>query len=260
MDEMNMPEGWPTEEMRIAGWRAYQKAMGGFEPTGLDAIEACFKAMITAAPTPPAGKIMPPEMTDEMEKVAVGAMWNAVPVWDRENCPHPNDVGRVNLAWCEPDEMLKAAYKAMYAITPTPPAQEVQWKDAERVSDMPEVHEALMDFAEDHTGDNGTYIVKAVMQAIKTPAQEAEPVLVGHGINMETCTLKLGEHEYYYDVCGATDPEWEAMLKLYNAPSDKLRQAAGDVVEAFNKHVAHSPISYGLVKAISELDATLEGK
>jgi hypothetical protein len=45
-------------------------------------------------------------------------------------------------------------------------AQPLSWMDCERISNMPEVHEALQAFSEDSTGDNGVGVVQAVVQAL----------------------------------------------------------------------------------------------
>src|SRR5207253_10486163 len=43
------------------------------------------------------------------------------------------------------------------------------WADAERIADVPAVHEALQGFSEDATGDNGTCVVRAVLEAVAAP-------------------------------------------------------------------------------------------
>lgn len=43
----------------------------------------------------------------------------------------------------------------------------VPWEDAAAISDVPEVFETMQTFAQDPTGDNGTYVVRAVMAAQK---------------------------------------------------------------------------------------------
>lgn len=148
----------------------------------------------------------------------------------------------------------------------TPPVQEVQWRDAERVSDIPEVHEALMDFAEDHTGDNGTYIVRAVMKAIKTPAQEAEPV--GYLCVHPTQSDRLVKHkksaikyaEMYLDGVVQIRPVYT------HAPFDKLRQAAEVVKSCIepdsleSEHIRWRFCEEMIIQAFRELRAALEGK
>ena len=39
------------------------------------------------------------------------------------------------------------------------------WEDAERISDLPRVHQALFNFSHDSTGDNATMVVQAVIEA-----------------------------------------------------------------------------------------------
>ena len=39
------------------------------------------------------------------------------------------------------------------------------WEDAERISDLPPVHQALFNFSHDSTGDNATMVVQAVIEA-----------------------------------------------------------------------------------------------
>lgn len=52
----------------------------------------------------------------------------------------------------------------------------VDWDDAQAVCDLPEVHDCLQCFSEDGTGDNGTEVVRAVMNAVKAAPQVAVPV------------------------------------------------------------------------------------
>lgn len=40
-----------------------------------------------------------------------------------------------------------------------------EWRNAERIADAPDVHEALLNFTENQTGDNGTCVALAVMRA-----------------------------------------------------------------------------------------------
>lgn len=47
---MNMPEGWPTDDMTQAGFAAFPD---GFNRIGYDVLRSVFKAMIAAAPAPP---------------------------------------------------------------------------------------------------------------------------------------------------------------------------------------------------------------
>lgn len=70
---------------------------------------------------------------------------------------------------------IVAVDKIAAGITPDPSAA---WLDAARVSDIPEVHEALEGFAEDPTGTTGTIVVQAVMEACRSRAAypSANPV------------------------------------------------------------------------------------
>lgn len=43
---------------------------------------------------------------------------------------------------------------------------ENEWKEAEAIANLPEIHEALQGFSEDPTGDNGTVVVREIMRAI----------------------------------------------------------------------------------------------
>ncbi|MHA7917251.1 hypothetical protein [Alloalcanivorax xenomutans] len=54
----------------------------------------------------------------------------------------------------------------------------VNWDDAQAVCDLPEVHDCLQCFSEDSTGDNGTEVVRAVMQATHPAPQVAVPELL----------------------------------------------------------------------------------
>jgi hypothetical protein len=152
------------------------------------------------------------------------------------------------------------------------PAQKVnpvsEWKDAERISDIPDVHEALMNFAEDQTGDNGTCIVRAVMRAVQTsPVQEDEPVaevtsrFMGIGLVDMHKDVGIGTKLYTHPANDAQEAEPvaitaefkglgiltlrldemdnelgmrlipETVIKYYTHPAnDKLRQAAEDAL------------------------------
>jgi len=53
---------------------------------------------------------------------------------------------------------------------------EKDWWGCQEVADLPAVHEALMAFSHDPTGDNGTHAVKAVIEALgASPAQAGKP-------------------------------------------------------------------------------------
>lgn len=52
----------------------------------------------------------------------------------------------------------------------------VTWHDAAVVSDTPEVHETLMNFSEDSTGDNAVGLVRAVLQHASRPGRAWQPL------------------------------------------------------------------------------------
>ena len=47
-----------------------------------------------------------------------------------------------------------------------------EWQEAQRICDLPAVHEVIQGFADDQTGDNATMAVREVMRAIA--AQQGE--------------------------------------------------------------------------------------
>ena len=51
---MNMPEGWPTEEMIEAGYQALLGVERSYDRRDGTFMNAVFRAMLAAAPTPPA--------------------------------------------------------------------------------------------------------------------------------------------------------------------------------------------------------------
>lgn len=63
---------------------------------------------------------------------------------------------------------------AAYAAAEAAPALPADWPECERLADVPAVDEALRGFSEDPTGDNGTLVVRAVLEAMAAPA--ARPV------------------------------------------------------------------------------------
>lgn len=57
--------------------------------------------------------------------------------------------------------------------TPLPrPAENTPWQEAERIHDMPRVHEALQAFSNDSTGNNAVGVVAAVIEALRGEQDE----------------------------------------------------------------------------------------
>lgn len=51
----------------------------------------------------------------------------------------------------------------------------IEWNEAQRICDLPAVDEALRGFSEDPTGDNGTCLVRAILEAASAAPQEQSP-------------------------------------------------------------------------------------
>jgi len=66
-------------------------------------------------------------------------------------------------------KLVGQAAQAQQAAAP------VDWVECERIADLPAVDEALRGFSEDATGDNGTCVVRAVLEAIAAPGAAAAP-------------------------------------------------------------------------------------
>ena len=49
-----------------------------------------------------------------------------------------------------------------------------EWEHAEDIANLPQVDELLQDFADDPTGDNGTMIVREVIRAMQSQAQQSQ--------------------------------------------------------------------------------------
>lgn len=49
-----------------------------------------------------------------------------------------------------------------------------EWADAERIANLPAVHEVIQGFAEDPTGDNGTMVVREVLRALAAATAPTE--------------------------------------------------------------------------------------
>ncbi|MFT0547881.1 hypothetical protein ACMHYO_16320 [Allopusillimonas ginsengisoli] len=73
----------------------------------------------------------------------------------------------------QPADPLQNEPQNIPEITPSAPTDSTStdWDDAQRIADLTEVDELLRDFADDPTGDAGTMIVRAVMHAVKQPAE-----------------------------------------------------------------------------------------
>lgn len=56
-------------------------------------------------------------------------------------------------------------------------SEKTSWDEAERVRDLPEVDEAIRNLLADHTGDNATCVVQAVMDASRLPSVIDAPLL-----------------------------------------------------------------------------------
>ena len=75
------------------------------------------------------------------------------------------------------------ARKLLDAAT-TPPA--VSWDEAERVANLPAVDECLFNLVNDGCADNGTGLVRVILEAIKPTSPEDEPVGVVRRFMLET--------------------------------------------------------------------------
>lgn len=49
---------------------------------------------------------------------------------------------------------------------------EVSWAEAQRISDIPEVHECIVNFVEDQTGDNAVFMVQEIIKAANSTDDE----------------------------------------------------------------------------------------
>lgn len=135
---MNLPEGWPTDEMTQAGFAVLPDR---FRHIGYDALRSVFKEMLAAAPTPPAQE---PEEIDwyeagmqAAEEAVMGSAQEDKPVGflfraktdDRlthfcrmEELSFWQTVGDVELLYTRPanDKLRKAAEELRNAIPKTP--------------------------------------------------------------------------------------------------------------------------------------------
>jgi hypothetical protein len=100
---------------------------------------------------------------------------------------HKDDAGTVSTGLCcwndDSDGVLpldaypEAAHAKQGA---TPAANRTNWTECERIADLPAVDEALLGFSEDPTGDNGTMVVRAVLEAV-APEATAPALTVWYG-------------------------------------------------------------------------------
>jgi len=67
---------------------------------------------------------------------------------------------------------------ALEEVQPAAQQGDGEWKEAQRVCDLPPVHETIQGFADDLTGDNAIMVVREVMRAIaqRAGSGEAKPV------------------------------------------------------------------------------------
>jgi hypothetical protein len=72
------------------------------------------------------------------------------------------------------------------------------WADAERIADVPEVDEAIRNLLDDHTGDNATAMVRAILQAAQPPAAPTQPLtarfVVTEEMHVAACKVLLHAH------------------------------------------------------------------
>lgn len=80
---------------------------------------------------------------------------------------------------------LNLARNAWTAALSHAEGEPVDWDDAQAICDLPEVHDCLQCFSEDSTGDNGTEVVRAVMNACRdamlAPAPDEREVMSSEG-------------------------------------------------------------------------------
>lgn len=61
------------------------------------------------------------------------------------------------------DAVMAAAEKEPVRSRLSPPAEAISWLEWQRFADIPQIHDALKDFSEDSTGDNGVHLVRAII-------------------------------------------------------------------------------------------------
>ncbi len=76
----------------------------------------------------------------------------------------------------------------------SPAAPAGEWSDAERICNLPAVHEVIQGFADDRTGDNAIMVVREVMRALAAPQQHAQASDPIGQHNAEAAQQKLVEH------------------------------------------------------------------
>ncbi|WP_295991648.1 hypothetical protein [Rugamonas sp.] len=94
-----------------------------------------------------------------------------------------------------------------------------EWREAQRVCDLPAVHEMIQGFADDQTGDNATMVVREVMRAI---AQRA-----GSGSENSVKTYQFMTDVIHGKCVACQLADRVATLELGDL--DKLRHAVGAV-------------------------------
>lgn len=81
---------------------------------------------------------------------------------------------------------LAADLRNRFGAAPLP-NEGVAWHEAERVADLPAVHEALQGFSENATGDNGTCVVRAVLEATHTEPDPCPHCIAGGFCKKPSC-------------------------------------------------------------------------
>jgi hypothetical protein len=206
--------------------------------------------------TPKGWQLVPVELTEAQEVAGIFA------------ASQMDNVGLEQLK-----EKRKAVYRAQLAAAPIPPAQEADQELMQVIAERDQYHEWADKLADaiaerfgvdigEHSNLNSPW--SNALEAIEAPAQEAEPVA---WVNDSTLISERIDAERGLHWALRDQHTWRGIktdyhnTPLYTRPqSDKLRQAAEEVIQAFQKHVTHSPISYGLIRAVARLEEVVEGK
>lgn len=98
--------------------------------------------------------------------------------------------------------------RELLADRPTLPAL-MPWEDLQQLSDVPAVHEALQAFSEDATGNNGVFVVKAVLAAM--PFEDAP--------ESYTCIGKGGKYSFLGIATGAGTSKGQPTPYVYREQS-----------------------------------------
>ena len=98
------------------------------------------------------------------------AMYETIPTYTREDAPHPNDIGRVNMRWADVSAMARAAVQCLNVQVAPAPAQ----------TELDAIHTLAMNPQDTAPRVDDTFTLALLRQLLARIPGEAEPVQEAH--------------------------------------------------------------------------------